>query len=116
MPAETSPNFGVIEVDKDNQIRGFQEKPQTPKTIPNDPSRISASMGIYLFNTDTLLGELEIMVDSVDQKDHAKQQIKTIADELKLHLLDDTELSKLTKELESGIVYGKYSDEAFPYK
>ncbi len=60
MPADTSANFGVIEVDKDNQIRGFQEKPQTPKTIPNDPSRISASMGIYLFNTDALLGELEI--------------------------------------------------------
>jgi adenylate cyclase class IV len=60
--------------------------------------------------------ELEIMVESVDQKDQAEQEIRTVADELKLHLLDDAELSKLTKELESGIVYGKYSDEAFPYK
>jgi type II secretory pathway component HofQ len=56
------------------------------------------------------------MVESVDQKDQAEQEIRTVADELKLHLLDDAELSKLTKELESGIVYGKYSDEAFPYK
>ncbi len=59
MPAETSANFGVIEVDKDNQIRGFQEKPQNPKTMPGEPTRISASMGIYLFNTQTLWEELE---------------------------------------------------------
>lgn len=56
------------------------------------------------------------MVNSVDQKDQAEQEIRAVADELKLHLLDDIELSKLTAELESGIVYGKYSDEAFPYK
>lgn len=59
MPAETSPHFGVIEVDKDNRIMGFQEKPQVPKTIPGDPGRISASMGIYLFNTQALWEELE---------------------------------------------------------
>lgn len=60
MPAETSASFGVIEVDEGSQIRGFQEKPQNPRTIPNDPSRISASMGIYLFNTQALLEELDI--------------------------------------------------------
>lgn len=60
--------------------------------------------------------ELEIMVESVDQKDQVEQEIKSVANELKLHLLDDAELSKLTAELESGVVYGKYSDEAFPYK
>ncbi len=60
MPADTSVNFGVIEVDKQNQIHGFQEKPQNPKTIPTDPTRISASMGIYLFNTQTLWEELEV--------------------------------------------------------
>jgi glucose-1-phosphate adenylyltransferase len=27
-------SFGVIEVNKDNQIMGFQEKPQNPKTNP----------------------------------------------------------------------------------
>lgn len=60
MPAETSTSFGVLEVDKDNQICGFQEKPQKPKTIPGDPTRISASMGIYLFNTQVLWNELEM--------------------------------------------------------
>lgn len=60
MPAETSTGFGVIEVDANNQIQGFQEKPQNPRTIPNDPNRILASMGIYLFNTQALLEELEL--------------------------------------------------------
>ena len=60
MPKESAVSFGVIEVDKDNQVRGFQEKPADPKVIPSDPSRIFASMGIYLFKRDVLLNELEM--------------------------------------------------------
>src|SRR3989338_3099495 len=59
-PKESAVNFGVIEVDKKGRVVGFQEKPQDPKTIPGDTSRIFASMGIYLFKTDVLeqvLGE-----------------------------------------------------------
>ena len=59
MPAETSTSFGVIEMDKQSRVCGFQEKPANPKTIPGDPDRISASMGIYLFSKDSLLAELE---------------------------------------------------------
>lgn len=60
MPVESSMNLGVIEVDAQSRVLGFQEKPRDPKTIPNDPTRISASMGIYLFNKDVLLKELEL--------------------------------------------------------
>jgi glucose-1-phosphate adenylyltransferase len=59
MPAETSSAFGVIEVDKDFYITGFQEKPKSPKTIPGDPGHILASMGIYLFKRESLQSELE---------------------------------------------------------
>ncbi len=59
MPVETSVNFGVIEVDEEAGVCGFQEKPKTPKTIPGDPNRIFASMGVYLFNKDVLVKELE---------------------------------------------------------
>lgn len=58
MPKEMSPHFGVIEVNKEGRICGFQEKPQDPKTIPGDPKHIFASMGIYLFNCDTLVDQL----------------------------------------------------------
>jgi len=60
MPVETASSFGVIEVDKQNRICGFQEKPDNPKTIPGEPDRIFASMGIYLFGKDALLKELEL--------------------------------------------------------
>lgn len=60
MPKETSRDFGVIEVDKDNHVRGFQEKPDVPKVIPHSPKEIFASMGIYLFKRDVLSKELEI--------------------------------------------------------
>ena len=59
MPVEASVNLGVIEVDHQSRVCGFQEKPKNPKTIPGDVNRISASMGIYLFNKEVLLKELE---------------------------------------------------------
>ena len=53
---ESAHQLGVAEVDEDYRILGFQEKPvENVKTIPGDPGRVLASMGIYLFNTETLL-------------------------------------------------------------
>ena len=42
--------FGIVEVDAQNRIVGFEEKPAQPKPIPGEPERCYASMGIYLFN------------------------------------------------------------------
>jgi glucose-1-phosphate adenylyltransferase len=58
MGKELSREFGVIEVDGDWRIIGFEEKPETPKTIPGDPEGILASMGIYVFNTEMLVRRL----------------------------------------------------------
>ncbi|SDG82750.1 glucose-1-phosphate adenylyltransferase [Nitrosomonas sp. Nm132] len=51
--------FGVIESTRDGQIRQFHEKPQHPLSMPEDPARAYASMGNYLFSTNTLLAALE---------------------------------------------------------
>ncbi len=57
---EMAPQVGVADVDEDYRIHGFQEKPkENPKTIPGDPSRVLASMGIYLFRTDILVDALK---------------------------------------------------------
>jgi glucose-1-phosphate adenylyltransferase len=54
-PAE-SRHFGVVEIDRDSRITGFVEKPkETSLRSPYDPTKISASMGIYIFNTDVLI-------------------------------------------------------------
>jgi glucose-1-phosphate adenylyltransferase len=49
MPKDKSPHLGVVEVDEAGSVKGFQEKPNKPKTIPQDPQKIYASMGIYVF-------------------------------------------------------------------
>ena len=58
MDRKLSPEFGVIEVNGDGRMIGFQEKPEEPKTIPGDPGGILASMGIYVFNTELLVRRL----------------------------------------------------------
>jgi len=45
---------GVIALDADGRIVGFEEKPEEPKPIPGSPQRCYASMGIYLFNRELL--------------------------------------------------------------
>ncbi len=55
VPVEEAYRFGVLQVDEQNQITGFQEKPKSPKPLPSDPTKVLASMGIYLFNTEVLV-------------------------------------------------------------
>jgi glucose-1-phosphate adenylyltransferase len=50
--------FGVIEVDADWRIVGFQEKPKQPKSIPGEPKLALVSMGNYLFNNEVLIEAL----------------------------------------------------------
>jgi glucose-1-phosphate adenylyltransferase len=47
--------FGIVEVDSQDRIIGWQEKPQNPKPSPHDPSKCYVSMGIYCFNRDLLI-------------------------------------------------------------
>jgi len=48
--------LGVVDVDKDGRINGFQEKPKaTTLRSPLNPDKVAASMGIYLFNADVLI-------------------------------------------------------------
>jgi len=59
LPAEAC-RFGITEIDPDYRIVGFEEKPQHGNPVPSrfDFNMVSASMGIYLFNTDVLLEAL----------------------------------------------------------
>src|SRR5437868_1289648 len=54
-PSETK-HFGVVEIDRTGRVVGFQEKPETTELrSPYNPRMVSASMGIYIFNTDVLI-------------------------------------------------------------
>jgi len=69
MEAEECVHFGVLEIDGTHRITGFQEKPkQTDLRSPYDPTKISASMGVYIFNTDVLIPVL--LKDAEDAQSH----------------------------------------------
>ena len=58
MEKRLSREFGVIQVDEEGQVIGFEEKPEEPRTIPGDPEGILASMGVYVFPTEMLVRRL----------------------------------------------------------
>jgi glucose-1-phosphate adenylyltransferase len=59
VPIEEAANqLGVMEVDDDFRVIGFQEKPAVPRCTPGNPARALGSMGIYVFNADFLYDEL----------------------------------------------------------
>jgi len=51
--------FGVIETTRGGRIVGFHEKKADAPTLPDDPTRVYASMGNYIFSTDMLLKLIE---------------------------------------------------------
>ncbi|QDU77780.1 Glucose-1-phosphate adenylyltransferase [Bremerella volcania] len=51
-------SFGVMQIDREQKILGFDEKPENPKTIPGDDQHCLASMGIYVFNAAFLFEQL----------------------------------------------------------
>jgi glucose-1-phosphate adenylyltransferase len=57
VPREESQRFGVAEIDENYRIVGFREKPEPADAVESrfDPESISASMGIYVFNSEALL-------------------------------------------------------------
>ena len=59
VPLQAAKGFGIMEVDEEQQIVGFEEKPKSPKPMPTNPEMAYSSMGNYIFNVDTLIQALE---------------------------------------------------------
>ena len=68
MERERAKGFGIVEVDAEGRIVGFEEKPEQPKTIPGNPARCYVSMGIYLF--DRVLLEHALVGDAERTESH----------------------------------------------
>jgi glucose-1-phosphate adenylyltransferase len=51
--------LGVLEIDQDHRLVGFEEKPAQPKTLTDAPDYVLASMGVYIFKVGTLLEVLQ---------------------------------------------------------
>ncbi len=55
VPIDEASRFGVMEKDEAGRVTGFEEKPEHPKALPEDPTFSLASMGVYIFKTDQLV-------------------------------------------------------------
>ena len=58
VPLGEAKGFGVMQVDAHHRITEFQEKPESPKGLPEKPDAALASMGIYVFDARFLLDQL----------------------------------------------------------
>ncbi len=98
---EAARGFGIMQLDDNGRVRGFKEKPKTAEEL--DPVRMSpewinargieskgrtclASMGIYLFNRDTLLD----LLNTTDYEDFGKEVFPQAIDthRVQVHLFD----------------------------
>jgi len=69
VPLHEATGFGVMTLDEEHRVIGFDEKPVNPKPLPGNPEAAMASMGIYVFNREFLIETLE--ADAADpESDH----------------------------------------------
>jgi glucose-1-phosphate adenylyltransferase len=66
-------NYGVLVVDKNWQLVGFEEKPAKPTPMPSNQEFCLASMGNYAFQPDVLIEEL-----NKDAKKEAARDKETV--------------------------------------
>ena len=59
VPVADGRRFGIVAIDEDERVTGFQEKPASPSAVPGSPDVALASMGIYIFKADVLMRALE---------------------------------------------------------
>lgn len=76
VPLDEARHFGVMQVDDQERVVDFQEKPEHPTPMPNRPDTALASMGIYVFNAPFLYDELRRDArDSASAHDFGKNLI-----------------------------------------
>ncbi|HEX9897377.1 MAG TPA: glucose-1-phosphate adenylyltransferase [Dehalococcoidales bacterium] len=94
--------LGVIEIDNDYHMVGFEEKPINPKNLPYDPDYAMVSMGVYAFDVDTLMKSLEGYED-----DFGKQIIPNMLNSDKNIFVYDFQMKNKIADYATEVVDGK---------
>ncbi|VWL85590.1 glucose-1-phosphate adenylyltransferase [Oceanivirga miroungae] len=107
VPYEEANRFGIFEVDDTKKILSFEEKPENPKSN-------FASMGIYIFNTDTLIKYIENEeIPDLDFGKHVIPKMLTDNERIFLHCYDSywKDVGTYDSYLEANIDLIKKSEE-----
>jgi glucose-1-phosphate adenylyltransferase len=75
IPVSEGPRFGIVAIDENERVTGFQEKPARPISIPGSPDLALGSMGVYVFDTEVLIRALEADANQPTAHDFGKDII-----------------------------------------
>ncbi|PNH87718.1 glucose-1-phosphate adenylyltransferase [Vibrio diazotrophicus] len=101
MPRSEASKFGVIEVDGEGKMIGFEEKPENPKSIPGEPDWCLVSMGNYIFKSTVLCDELrEDAVNPESSHDFGKDIIPKMFSDGGVYVYDFSQ-NKIKGEIET---------------
>src|SRR3954468_15066818 len=94
-PKETY-HFGIVDVDNDGRINGFEEKPRVTKLrSPLNPDKVAASMGVYIFNADVLIPVLlKDAEDPQSSHDFGKDILPKLVDDYRVYAYDFVDENK----------------------
>jgi glucose-1-phosphate adenylyltransferase len=88
-PTSEASEFGVIEVDSNWRVMGFEEKPKKPKEMPGRPGWSLVSMGNYVFDPLPLVSELVRDAESKDTShDFGKDIIPKMVESYRVFVYD----------------------------
>jgi glucose-1-phosphate adenylyltransferase len=88
--------LGVVDVDKDGRVNGFEEKPKiTALRSPWNPEKAAASMGVYLFNADVLIPVLLKDAENPQSShDFGKDILPKMVDDYRVYAYDFVDENK----------------------
>ena len=97
MAPEEASRFGVVEIAPDYRVVGFEEKPKhgNPARSIFNPEMISASMGIYVFNTRVLVEAVtEDAADPASTHDFGRDVLPRAIHKYRVYAYDFVDLNK----------------------
>jgi len=84
-PIAEASRFGIVSIDEEERIRGFEEKPRHASPIPGSPDFALASMGVYIFDTDVLMRALEADAALPTTHDFGRDIIPALIDDVAVY-------------------------------
>lgn len=84
VPTSDASRFGVLEVDTDMRVIDFQEKPENPKGMSDNPGAALASMGVYIFKKEVLTEACETDASLSTSHDFGKDIIPRLIKQCKV--------------------------------
>ena len=88
VPIEEASEFGIIQINEEGRIIGFQEKPKNPAPMPGNPKMSLVSMGNYFFDAEFLEKLINEYVDGKEAFDFGHNIFPEIIDEFPVYAYD----------------------------